>query len=152
MVGVDYPQANSVLFLDREGKEGPPAQWYLVLHKRPSRRCYGYVARRMQSQPFAGLLVWGPPSLLHPLSGAQKRAEMLCHPCMQGIPKQRGRKSKVTASTPPSPWAQKRAEMLRHPCMLGDPQTKEDKIRGGAMLCDELLPKVAGTLGNAGIM
>ena len=40
-------------------------------------------------------------------SGAQKRAEMLRHPCILG--------------------AQKRAEMLRHPFTLGDPQQRGTK-------------------------
>ena len=68
-------------------------------------------------------------------SAAQKRAEILRHPCILGDPQRqaRGAKSEVVVPnkrnkirsaclTPAFSGPQKRAEMLRHPCILGDPQ------------------------------
>ena len=60
-------------------------------------------------------------------SGAQRRAKMRCHPCILGDPQQRGAKSVVVASPPPSRGAQKRAEMLRHPCIVGHHQQRGPK-------------------------
>ena len=62
--------------------------------------------------------------------GAQKRAEMLCHPCTLGYPQTKGDKIKIGCLTLAFLGAQKRVEMLRHPYILGDPQTKRDKISG----------------------
>ena len=88
------------------------------------------------------------------LSGAQKRAEMLHHPCILGDPQHRGTKSEVAASPLPSRGpkrgrkcyvtpafsgplqkgtetkvAHKRAEVLCHPCILGGPQTRGQSQR-----------------------
>ena len=57
-------------------------------------------------------------------SGAQKRAEMLRHPCILGDPQTKGDKIRSGYLTPASSGAQKRAEMLRHPCILGGPQQR----------------------------
>ena len=79
--------------------------------------------------------------------GAQKRAEMLHHPCILGGPQQReqNQKSKPTPgvtlmhhatkrgfkycpgflNSTMMVGAQKRAEMLHHPCILGGPQQRE---------------------------
>ena len=67
--------------------------------------------------------------------GAQKRAEMLGHPCILGDPQRQARGAKIQKWSPTKrnnirsgcltlafSGAQKRAEMLRHPCILGDPQ------------------------------
>ena len=54
------------------------------------------------------------------LSGAQKRAEMLHHPCVLGGRLQKGTEIKV---------AHKRAEVLCHPCVLGRPQTRGQSQR-----------------------
>ena len=93
-------------------------------------------------------------------SGAQKRAEMLCHPCILRDPHRqaqgaknrkwsptKGNKIRSGCLTPAFSGAQKRAEMLRHPCILGDPQhqvrgaknqkwspTKGNKIRTGCLI------------------
>ena len=56
-------------------------------------------------------------------SGAQKRAEMLRHPCILGDPQTKGDKIRSGCLTPAFSGAQKRAEMLRHPCILRDPLT-----------------------------
>ena len=73
--------------------------------------------------------------------GAQKRAKMLCHPCILGDPKQRATKSHVATSPLPS-WGRKRGrkcyvtpafsginnkgeqneKWLTHPCLLGGPK------------------------------
>ena len=54
-------------------------------------------------------------------SGAQKRAEMLRHPCILRDPQTKGDKIRSGSLTPAFSGAQKRAEMLRHSCFLGDP-------------------------------
>ena len=91
--------------------------------------------------------------------GAQKRAEMLGHPCILGDPQRQARGAKIQKWSPTKrnnirsgcltlafSGAQKRAEMLRHPCILGDPQrqargakiqkwspTKGSKITSGCL-------------------
>ena len=89
---------------------------------------------------------------------AQKRAELLHHPCILGGPQQRRTKSELAASILPSggtkrgrkcyitpafsgvtnkgdksKQAQKRAKLLHHPCILGGPQTRGNKIRIGCL-------------------
>ena len=64
---------------------------------------------------------------------AQKRAEMLRHPCILGGPQTKGDKIRIGCLAPAFSGAQKRAEMLRHPCVFGGPQTKGDKIRSGCL-------------------
>ena len=64
-------------------------------------------------------------------SRAQKRAEMLCHPCILGDPQTKGGKIRIGCLTPAFSGAQRGAEMLRHPCIFGDPKTKGDNIRVG---------------------
>ena len=67
--------------------------------------------------------------------GAQKRAEMLRHPCILGDPQRQARGAKIQkwsptkgtkitsgCLTPTFSGAQKRVEMLRHPCILEGPQ------------------------------
>ena len=74
-------------------------------------------------------------------SGAQKRAEVLCHHCILGEPEQRGTKSEVAASPLPSRGpkrgqncyvtpafsgnpnkGEQNQKWVRHPCLLGGPQ------------------------------
>ena len=57
-------------------------------------------------------------------SGAQKRAEMLRHPCNLGDPQTKGDKIRIGSLTPAFSGAHKWVEMLRHPCILGDPHNK----------------------------
>ena len=57
-------------------------------------------------------------------SGAQKRAEMLRHPCILGDPQTKGDKIRSGSLTPAFSGAHKWVEMLRHLCILGDPQNK----------------------------
>ena len=64
-------------------------------------------------------------------SGAQKRAEMLCYPCILRDPQTKKNKFRIGCLTLAFSGAQKMAEMLRHPCIHGDPQTKRDEIRIG---------------------
>ena len=74
-------------------------------------------------------------------SGVQKRAGMLCHPCILGDPQQRGSKSEVVPKK-----GEQNPKWLPHPCLLGGPNkggnamsplhsrgspTKESKIRSG---------------------
>ena len=59
--------------------------------------------------------------------GAEKRAEMLRHPCILGDPQQRGARSEVAAFPLAFLGAQRRTEMLRHPCILDDPQQRVAK-------------------------
>ena len=73
-----------------------------------------FAATRAPSRPRSNRLAfsWIPHSkhgeqnqkwLPHPaFSGAQKRAEMLCHPCILRDPQQRGTKSEVATSPLPS--------------------------------------------------
>ena len=56
--------------------------------------------------------------------GAQKRAEMLRHPCILGDPQTKGDNIGSGSLTPAFSGAHKWVEMLRHPCILGDPQNK----------------------------
>ena len=81
------------------------------------------------------------------LSGAQKRAEMLCHPCLlgrpqvgrnamsplhsRGSPKQRGTKSEAAPSHLPSRGHTSGQKCYVTPAFSGIPKTKEDKIRNG---------------------
>ena len=58
----------------------------------------------------------------------QKRADMLCHPCILGDPQTMGDEIRIGCLTPAFSGARKRAEMLHHPCILGVPN-KGDKIR-----------------------
>ena len=72
--------------------------------------------------------------LIPAFCGAQKRAEMLRHPCILTDPQRhargqnqnwsptKGNKIRSGYLTPAFSGAQKRAEMLRHPCILTDPQ------------------------------
>ena len=79
--------------------------------------------------------------LSHAFSGAQKWAEVLCHPCIQGGPQQRGTKSERAASTMPSrgpksgrnyyitpafpevpSQAEQNQNLLPQPCLLGGPK------------------------------
>ena len=55
---------------------------------------------------------------------AQKRAEMLHHPCILGDPQTNGDKIRNGCLNPAYWGAHKWAEMLRHPCFLGDPQQR----------------------------
>ena len=48
-------------------------------------------------------------------TGAQKRAEMLCHPCILGDPPTKGDKIRIGTLTHALSGAQRRAEMLCHP-------------------------------------
>ena len=74
-------------------------------------------------------LKWLPhPCLLR----AQKRAEMLCHPCIPRDPQHTGTKYE-TSLTPAFSGAQKRAEMLHHPCILGASPTYGNKIRSSRL-------------------
>ena len=66
-------------------------------------------------------------------SGAQKRAEMLPHPCILEHPQAKGDKIKIGCLTPAFFGAPMRAELLPHPCILMDPQTKREKIRIGRL-------------------
>ena len=61
-------------------------------------------------------------------SGAQKRAEMLRHPCILGDPQTKGDKIRSGCLTLAFSQSQKRVKMLRSPCILGDPQAKGDNI------------------------
>ena len=65
---------------------------------------------------------------------AQKRAQMLRHRCILGVPNAKSteqnrkvsrakrNKIRIRCCTPAFSGPQKRAEMLRHPCILGAPQ------------------------------
>ena len=57
-------------------------------------------------------------------SRAQKRAELLRHPCILGGPQTKGDKIRSGCLTPAFSGAQKRAEMLCHPCILGVPKQR----------------------------
>ena len=57
-------------------------------------------------------------------SGAQKRAEMLRHPCILGDPQTTGEKIRRGTLTLDFSGAHKWAKMLCHPCILKDPQNK----------------------------
>ena len=76
-------------------------------------------------------------------SGAQKRAEMLCHPCILGDPQQRGAKLEVVPNK-----GEQNQKWLPHPYLLGGPKeggntmspphsrespTKGNKIRSGCL-------------------
>ena len=64
---------------------------------------------------------------------AQKRAGLLCNPCILGDRQTKGDNIRIGSLTPAFSGAQKRAEMLRHPYILGDPQTTGDQIRIGCL-------------------
>ena len=53
---------------------------------------------------------------------AQKRAEMLHHPCIVGDPQTKGGKIRIGRLNPAFWGAHKWAEMQCHHCVLGDPQ------------------------------
>ena len=55
---------------------------------------------------------------------AQKRAEMLHHPCILGDPQTNGDKIRIGCLNPAFWGAHKWAEMLRQPCFLRDPQQR----------------------------
>ena len=75
-------------------------------------------------------------------SGAQKRAELLCNPCILGGPQQGGQ-IRSGYLTPAFSRAQKRTELLRNPCILGGPQkgvqkgphraSRKKPLRGGSL-------------------
>ena len=60
-----------------------------------------------------------------PIPKAQKRAEMLGHPCILGDPRTKGDKIRIGSLTLAFSGARKRAEMLRQPCILGDLQQNQ---------------------------
>ena len=64
------------------------------------------------------------------LSGAQKRAEMLHHPCILGDPQQRGTKSEVAASPLPSRGPKRGRKCYATPAFSGVPK-QGDKVKGG---------------------
>ena len=87
-------------------------------------------------------------------SGAQKRAKMLCHPCILGGsttpsagskfrsgPQTKGNKIRSGCLTPAFSRAQKRAGMLHHPCIVADPKKRGHKIRSGCLNLAFLWPK-----------
>ena len=80
------------------------------------------MGRKMCSPTMGDKIRSGCPTLA--FSGAQKRAEMLCHPCILGDPQTKGDKIRSGSLTPAFSGAHKWVEMLCHPCILGDPQKK----------------------------
>ena len=62
-------------------------------------------------------------------SGAQKKTEMLRHPCILGHLQRKGNKIRSGRLTLAFSGAHKWAGKLRHPCILGAPHRKGDKIR-----------------------
>ena len=58
-------------------------------------------------------------------SGAQKGAEMLCHPCILGDPEQRGTKSELAASPLPSRGPKRGRKCYVTPAFSGIPNKRE---------------------------
>ena len=67
-------------------------------------------------------------------SGAQKRAEMLRHPCILGDPQTKGDKIRIGCLTPAVSGAQKRAEVLCHPCIFANYQAPHLGIPKGRLV------------------
>ena len=111
--------------------------------------------------------------LTRAFSGAQKRAEMLCHPSSLGGPQQRGTKSEVAASPLPSQGPKKGRKCyvtrafsgvpekeeqnqkgLPHPCLLGGPKVGRNatspRILGGPQQRGTQLQVVASPLPSRG--
>ena len=83
-------------------------------------------------------------------AGAEKRADMLRHPCILRGPQTKGDKIRIGCLTPAFLGAEKRAEMLCHPCILGGPQTrghtqKSKRTLGATMMPLDLKVWVFGT-------
>ena len=133
----------SVVALQTAAKMSSPQKCYIT----PAFSGIPNARRRQQNQK------WSPTKgnkirsgcLTPAFSGAQKRAKMLCHPCIIRDPQQRGTKSEVVATPPPS-WGPKRGRICYvTPTFSGIPNTKHgqqnqkwsptkgNKIRSGCL-------------------
>ena len=77
-------------------------------------------AQKMGGNATSPLHSQGSPTKGTKSKRAQKRAEMLHHPCVLGGPQTKGGKIRISSLNLAFLGAQKWADMLHHPCILGD--------------------------------